>query len=103
MTNEPLNLCNAILRAWFVHHRHYLERTKTFVLGFVFVFVLAHEQAIREHSSLTSAHASLSEIQRNMDIIIMLLHLVAQVIACSCAEDENQSFGSFWSKWIKAN
>ena len=45
-TNEPINLCNVILRAWFVCHRHYLERTKTFVLGFVFVFVLAHEQAV---------------------------------------------------------
>ena len=31
--------------AWFVCHRHYVERTKTFVLGFVFVLVLAHEQA----------------------------------------------------------
>ena len=33
-----------ILRAWFVCHRHYLDRSKTFVLGSV--FVLAHEQAI---------------------------------------------------------
>ena len=46
MTNEPIIICNVILRAWFVPHRHYLEQTKTFVLGFVFVFVLAHEQAI---------------------------------------------------------
>ena len=46
VTNEPIILCNVILRAWFVRHRHYLERTKTFVLGFVFVFGLAHEQAI---------------------------------------------------------
>ena len=43
MTNEPIILCKVILRAWFVRHRHYLESTKTF--GFVFVFVLAHEQA----------------------------------------------------------
>ena len=40
MTNEPIILCNVILRAWFVRHRHNLERTKTFV------FVLANEQAI---------------------------------------------------------
>ena len=38
-------LCNVILRAWFVRHRHDLELTKTFVLSLVFVFVLAHEQA----------------------------------------------------------
>ena len=44
--NKLRILCNVILRAWFVHHRHYLEQTKTFVLGFVFVFFLAHEQAI---------------------------------------------------------
>ena len=31
---------------WFVRHRLYPERTKTFVFGFVFVFVLAHEQPI---------------------------------------------------------
>ena len=37
---------DVILRAWFVRQGHYLERTKTFVLGFVLVFVLAHEQAI---------------------------------------------------------
>ena len=43
VTNEPIILCNVILRAWFVCHRHYLERTKTFV----YVLVMAHEQAIR--------------------------------------------------------
>ena len=39
---------NSILRytKGFVRHRHNLERTKTFVLGFVFVFILAHEQAV---------------------------------------------------------
>ena len=47
--NVPINLCNVILRAWFVRHRYYLERTKTFVLGFVFMFVLAHEQAISKN------------------------------------------------------
>ena len=31
---------------WFVRHRLYPERTKTFVFGFVFVFVLAHKQPI---------------------------------------------------------
>ena len=46
MTNEPIVICNVIIRAWFVRHRHYLQRMKTFVLGFVFVFVLANEQAI---------------------------------------------------------
>ena len=46
VTNKPIILCNVILRAWFVCHRHYLERTKTFVFVLVFVFVLAHEQAI---------------------------------------------------------
>ena len=46
VTNEPIILCYVILRAWFVCHRHYLERTKTFVLGFVFIFVLTHGQAI---------------------------------------------------------
>ena len=49
MTNKPINICDAILRAWFVRHRHYLERTKTF--GFCFVFVLAHEQAISKANS----------------------------------------------------
>ena len=52
VTNEPIILCNVILRAWFVHHRHYLERTKTFVFSFVFVFVLAHEQAISTNVSV---------------------------------------------------
>ena len=46
VTNEPIILCNVILRAWFIRHRHYLGRTKTFVLGFV--FVLAHDQPINE-------------------------------------------------------
>ena len=32
--------------AWFVRHRLYPEQTKTFVFGFVFIFVLAHEQPI---------------------------------------------------------
>ena len=46
LMNEPIKyvLCYVILRAWFVRHRHYLERTKTFVFGFVFVF--AHKQVI---------------------------------------------------------
>ena len=30
--------------AWFVSHRVYPERTKTFVFGIVFAFDLAHEQ-----------------------------------------------------------
>ena len=46
VTKEPIILCNIILRAWFIRHRHYLEQTKTFVLNFVFVFVLTHEQTI---------------------------------------------------------
>ena len=39
--------------AWFVRHRLYPERTKTFVFGFVFVFVLAHEQPIMTFCFLT--------------------------------------------------
>ena len=50
MTNEPIILCNVILRAWFVSHRYYLEQTKTFVPGFVFGLVLAHEKAITKMS-----------------------------------------------------
>ena len=46
MTNEPILQCIIILRAWFVRHSLYPERTKKFVFGFVFVFVLAHEQPI---------------------------------------------------------
>ena len=46
VTNELIILFYVLLRAWFVRQRHYLERTKTFILGFVFFFVLAHEQAI---------------------------------------------------------
>ena len=46
VTNEPIILCYVILRAWFVRNRHYLERTKTFVPGSIFVFVLTHEQVI---------------------------------------------------------
>ena len=53
--NELIIMCNIILRAWFIRHRHYLEQTKTFVFSFVFVFVLAHEQAI---SSDYKAHSS---------------------------------------------
>ena len=45
-TNEPGFQYYTILKNWFVRHRLYLERTKTFVFGFVFVFVLAHEQPI---------------------------------------------------------
>ena len=44
MTNAPILQCIIVLRAWFVRHRLYPEQTKTFVFGFVFVFVLAHEQ-----------------------------------------------------------
>ena len=44
VTNEPILYCIIILRAWFVRHRLYPERTKSFV--YVFVFVLAHEQPI---------------------------------------------------------
>ena len=45
VTNEPIfQYIIALLRAWFVRHRFYPERTKTFVCGFV--FVLAHEQPI---------------------------------------------------------
>ena len=47
MTNEPILQCIIVLRAWFVRHSLYPERTKKFVFGFVFVFVLAHEQPIR--------------------------------------------------------
>ena len=47
MTNEPIFQCIIVLRAWFVRHRLYPERTKTFVFAFVFVFVLAHEQPIK--------------------------------------------------------
>ena len=46
MTNEPVLKCIIVLRAWFVRHRLYPERTKFFVFGLVFVFVLAHEQPI---------------------------------------------------------
>ena len=46
VTNEQILQCIIVLKAWFVRHRLYPERTKTFVLGFVFVFVLAHEQPI---------------------------------------------------------
>ena len=42
MTNEPIFQCIIVLRAWFVRHRLYPERPKTFG----FVFVLAHEQPI---------------------------------------------------------
>ena len=41
--------CIIVLRAWLVRHRLYPERTKTFVFGFVFVFVLAHEQPISKY------------------------------------------------------
>ena len=46
VTNEQILQCIIVIKAWFVRHRLYPERTKTFVLGFVFVFVLAHEQPI---------------------------------------------------------
>ena len=46
MTNEPIFECSLVLTAWFVCQRYYPVRTKTFVFGFVFVFVLAHEQPI---------------------------------------------------------
>ena len=44
VTNELTLQCIIVLKAWFVRHRLYPERTKTFVFGFV--FVLAHEQPI---------------------------------------------------------
>ena len=46
VTKEPIFQCIIILRPWFVRHRFYSEQTKTFVFGFVFIFVLAHEQPI---------------------------------------------------------
>ena len=56
MMNEPILQCIIVLRAWFVHHRLYPEQTKTLVFGFVFVFVLAHEQPIKtkKHSRVVS-------------------------------------------------
>merc|ERR1712079_180786 len=47
MTNEPILQCIIVLRAWFVRHSLYPERTKKFVFGFVFVFVLVNEQPIK--------------------------------------------------------
>ena len=44
VTNELTLQCIIVLKAWFVRHRLYPERTNTFVFGFV--FVLAHEQPI---------------------------------------------------------
>ena len=52
MTNEPILQCIIVLRAWFVRHSLYPERTKKFVFGFVFVFVLAHEQPINKIGSI---------------------------------------------------
>ena len=52
--------CNVILRAWFIRHKHNLERTKTFTLGFVFVFVLAHE-----HCSLNRLLANYKSLRPN--------------------------------------
>ena len=49
MTNELILQCIVVLMAWFVRHRLYPERTKSFVFGLVFVFVLAHEQPIINH------------------------------------------------------
>ena len=46
MTNKPILQCIIVLRACFVCHRLYPERTKTFAFWFVFVFVLAQEQPI---------------------------------------------------------
>ncbi len=46
VTNELTLQCIIVLKAWFVRHRLYPERTNAFVFGFVFVFVLAHEQPI---------------------------------------------------------
>ena len=34
VTNKPTILCNVILRAWFVRHRHYLGPTKDFCFRF---------------------------------------------------------------------
>ena len=51
LTDEPMIVCKIILRAWFIRHRHYLEQKKTFELGFVFVFVLAREQAMETATS----------------------------------------------------
>ena len=45
MTNELILQYIIVLRAWFVRHRLYPERTKTFIFGFVLIFVLAHEPA----------------------------------------------------------
>ena len=59
MTKEPILQCIIILRAWFVRHSLYPERTKKFVFGFVFVFVLAHEQPISGSVSLTTASRNL--------------------------------------------
>ena len=43
-TNQSL-WYSRIIRAWFVCHRHYPERTKTFVLGFVFVLAVGTRTA----------------------------------------------------------
>ena len=51
VTNEQILQCIIVLKAWFVRHRLYPERTKIFFFVFVFVFVLAHEQPISTYRS----------------------------------------------------
>ena len=55
LTNEPILQSMIVLRAWFIFHRLYPERTKTFIYGFVFVFVLAHEKPVSTMSKIGCA------------------------------------------------
>ena len=64
MTNEPILQCIIVLRAWFVRHSLYLERTKKFVFRFVFVFVLAHEQPITIYIYFTYSSGNVSSERR---------------------------------------
>ena len=43
VTNTPILQCIILLMTWLVHRRLYPERTKPFIFGFVFVFVLAQK------------------------------------------------------------
>ena len=68
MTNEPILQCIIVLRAWFVRHRLYPERTKTFVFRFVFVFVLVHEQP------MNSRHDPIIKIELRHKILLPPFH-----------------------------
>ena len=103
--NESLIICDVILRPGFVRHRH-LERTKTFVLGFVFVFVLAHWLLVHPRAARTFTLRHLNKQHKKLCLVA--------IPACNrssnsrrlrpwCSQPRTSTEGSGWFCQIRSH